>query len=52
MTQAITLKLDIHTPRDKKIPSAYTILFGERPHFPDAMIFFISVTGFKKVGII
>ena len=50
MTQAITLKLDIHTPRHKKIPSAYTILFGERPHFPDAMIFFYFRDWFQKSG--
>ena len=30
------------------VASAYTILFVERPHFSDIIVFFISVTNFKK----
>ena len=43
----------MQNPHNKKIPFAYTILFAERLHFSlHHEIFFISVTGFKKVGII
>ena len=53
LAQDIALELGIQNPHNKKIPFAYTILFAERLHFSlHHEIFFISVTGFKKVGII
>ena len=53
IAQAIALKFGIQNRHNKKVPFAYTILFAERLHFSlHHEIFLISVTGFKKVGII
>ena len=51
VNMAIVLKLGIHNPHHKMVPSAYTILFADILTFPDNMVLlFVSMTGVKAIA--